>query len=667
MSPANESSVPVNSGAPLRFTSFPLRPLLRPGVLLLASVILLASWRGAPAAPSQDALMEEVKAAERAFAASMARRDLAAFSTFVSDEAIFFSGRGVQRGKPAVVKAWTRFYEGAAAPFSWEPERVEVLDSGNLALSSGPVRDPSGKQIATFNSIWQREKDGKWRVLFDKGEPACAAPDAPSAPMTGVPSDLDSYVLSALQAWRAPGVAIAVVRSGRVLFARGFGRRALGGAAPVDSHTRFATASLTKMFTAAAAGQEVGAGRLAWEDPISSRLPGFALQDARVTAELTLRDVLAHRSGLDETADLLWMGTGYDQGEVLERLRAVRQAAPLRSAFSYSNVLYSAAGKVVARSAGSSWEELVRKRLLEPAGMRESGLGIPQAPDGNVARPHAEQDGALRVIAPRDVSNIAPAASLFSSAEDLARWLLVLLGRGEIEGRRVLDARAVEAMLTPQMLVGLAPWQKALYPESHFLAQGMGLMLQDYRGRLVAWGTGGIDGYSCSLALLPEEQLGVIVLTNVPWTGLPEGLVFWLLDKYLGAPGKDWSAVRLALSLQSRARRAEAWRTKEGARETTSWSVPPARFVGTYRSELLGPAVIELAPAARSGEAPARLRVRIARSLSMVLEPWRPGVLRIRPADPQLDPELCTFTTDSAGTVQSVVLGEWGTFQRTAP
>lgn len=644
-----------------------MRFVLRPVALLSLIVILLASWRGAPAAPSQSALTEEVKASERAFAATMARRDLAAFSTFVSDEAIFFSGRGVLRGKQEVIKAWTRFYEGASAPFSWEPERVEVLDSGSLALSSGPVRDPSGKQVATFNSIWQREKDGKWRVLFDKGEPACAEPAGKSAPVTGIPSDLDSYVNSALQAWRAPGMAIAVVRSGRVVFARGFGKRALGGAAPVDSHTRFATASLTKMFTAAAAGQEVGAGRLGWDDLIASRLPGFALQDARVAAELTLRDVLAHRSGLDEAADLLWMGTGYDQGEVLERLRAVRQAAPLRTTFSYSNVLYSAAGRLVARSAGLPFEDLIRQRLLDPIGMRESGLGVPQAKDGNIARPHAERDGALQVIAPRDTSNIAPAAALFSSAEDMARWLLLLLGRGELEGNRVIDKRAVDAMLTPQMLVGLAPWQEELYPESHFLAQGLGLMLQDYRGRKVAWGTGGIDGSSCSLALLPEEQLGVIVLTNVPWTGLPEGMVFWLLDKYLGSPGKDWSAVRLALSLRSRARMAEVWRTRDGTREITSGSVAPAQFVGTYRSPLMGDAVIDIAPPVKGGEAPPLLRLRIARSLHAVLEPWRPGVLRILPADQSIDRDLCKFTKDAEGKVQSLVLGEWGPFQRVTP
>lgn len=655
---------------PYRSISSPSVPrrVARISIAALSVLGLCTAQRGLAAAPASTPsnVTEEVKETERRFAATMARRDLAGFADLLSDEAIFFSGRSVLRGKPAVVQAWTRFYEGPTPPFSWEPERVEVLDGGSLALSTGPVRDAAGQKLATFNSIWRREADGRWRIVFDKGEPVCAPMASAPTPPAGPPPELDSYASAALQSWRAPGLAIAVVRDGRVVLARGFGQRALGSAAPVDEHTRFAIASLTKMFTAAAAGQEVSAGRLTWDEPLAPRLPGFALRDARVTTELSLRDVLSHRSGIDEAAELLWLGTGYDQGEVLARLAAVPQAAPLRSTFTYSNVLYSAAGQLIARSAGASWQEVIRKRLLEPAGMSDSTPTLPQAAVGNVARPHAEHDGALRVIAARDVANIAPAAALHSSASDLARWLLLLLGRGELEGRRVLEAKTVDTLLTPQLLVGLAPWQKSLYPESHFLAHGLGFMLQDYRGRMVAWGTGGIDGYACSLALLPEERLGVVVLTNVPWTGLPEGMVYWLLDRYLGAPAKDWSAVRLALSLQSRARQAAARRDKEGVRENPSWPLPPARLVGSYRSELLGEATITAAPNGRAaaGATPATLQLRIAKSLHAVLEPWRADALRIRPVDPALDPELCTFTTDAAGAVQSVKLGDWGVFQR---
>lgn len=636
--------------------------------LTIGLVLLLHMGSATAATPGEGTLADQVTATERAFAATMARRDHRAFATFLADDAIFFSESGVLRGKAAVVQAWRRFYDGGSAPFSWEPERVEVLDGGTLALSTGPVRDPSGRRIATFHSIWRREGAGHWRIVFDKGEAVCApaaignaAAQAPPDAVLGA-GEVSSYVRAALAAWRAPGMAIAVVKDGRVVLAQGFGQRTLGGTAPIDAHTRFATASLTKGFTAAVAAAQVRAGKLAWDEPIAKKLPGFALRDAQVTAELTLRDVLSHRSGLDESADLLWLGTGYDQSEVLQRLRAVPQAAPLRSAFSYSNVLYVAAGKLVAQAAGRTWEDELRARLFDPLGMRDSGFGIPQAPDDNWARPHTEHEGIVRPIAPRDVRNIAPAAALFSSASDLARWLLLLLGRGDLDGKHILEAGVVDTLHTAQTLVGLAPWQQSLYPESHFLAQGMGFMLQDYRNQLVAWGTGGIDGYACSLAVVPKAQLGVVVSTNVPWTGLPEGMVFWLLDRYLGGAHKDWSTLRLALSLQSRARRAEAQRKQEGPRELKAWPVPVAQLIGRYHSALLGDAAIEAAPHA-AGSAPV-LSLRIAKSLHAILEPWRPGVLRIRPDDPQIDAALCTYSIGPDGRVRSVELGDWGQFDR---
>lgn len=617
--------------------------------------------------PRPASLVEQVMTAERAFAATMARRDLPGFVSFLSEEAIFFSGPGrpVLRGRAAIQQAWARFYEGPQAPFSWAPERVEVIDGGSLALSTGPVRDPSGASIATFNSIWRREGDGVWRILFDKGEATCprceTATTASSAPPL---AELEAYAQAALSAWRAPGLAMAIVQGGRVLLARGYGRRALGGDGAVDAHTRFAIASLTKGFTAALASQAVAAGTLAFDAPLSSRMPGFRLSDARVTAEVTLRDVLSHRVGLDESADLLWLGTGYDGAEILARLVAVPQVTPLRSRFSYSNVLYVAAGKLLSEASGLPFPQLLQERILRPAAMHDSGLGIPQAADGNVARPHAEHDGVLRVIAPRAVDNIAPAAAMYSSAQDLAQWLLLLLGRGELAGQRVLPAASVEAMLSPQMLVGLAPWQQELYPESHFLAQGLGFMLQDYRGQLVAWGTGGIDGYSCSLAVLPAVGLGIVVLANVPWTGLPEGLVFAGIDRLLGVRGRDYNALRLALSLQSRARHATALQTQHGVRVSSSWPQPPSRIIGRYRSPLFGDA--EITQGSGQGEAAtaSSLLLRIGRAYQMVLEPWRPDALRARPFDRQLDPELCKLRVDADGTVRGFQLDDHGVFER---
>ncbi|MFT3768724.1 MAG: serine hydrolase [Minicystis sp.] len=483
-----------------------------------------------------------------------------------------------------------------------------------------------------------------------------ASPARAPDPLAG----LDAYVERSLATWSAPGLAIAIVHGDGAPVVRGYGVRELGKGGRVGADTVFPVASLTKTFTAAAAGLLVEEGKMGWDDPVVRHLPGFAMADARVTAEVTLRDLAAHRSGISEAADLLWFGTGYDRAAVLAGLRHVGQDAPFRSTFSYSNVLYLALGEAAARASGKSWDDLVRARLLDPIGMTRTRTGQRLlAGDADVARPHALRDGAVKPIDPRDPDNIAPAAALHASAADLARWLRVFLGRGKIEGRAVLPEKLVDQMLTPQMLVNLSRWQKDLYPESHFLAYGLGWMLQDYRGRLIAWNTGGFDGVSCSVAIAPEDRIGVVVLANVPWTGLPEAMVFRLLDAYLGAPEKDWSALRLDLSLKSRARTAAKRKELDGDRRDEKPPLPVEKYLGAYTSDLLGAATID-----RQGD---RLVLRMAAALRGTLEPWRGPVFRIHFDDPELGVALCTFEVGADGAVTGFALEDHGKFGRAKP
>jgi CubicO group peptidase (beta-lactamase class C family) len=488
-----------------------------------------------------------------------------------------------------------------------------------------------------------------------KPDPAAAA--APATGLAPAPFDLDAYVDESLAAWGAPGMAIAVVRGGDVIYARGHGVRELGKPGHVDENTRFAIASLTKTFTAATAGSLVTQSQIAWDDPVTRHLPGFALADAGVSAALTLRDLLAHRSGISDAANLLWFGTGYERADILGRLRLVGQATPLRTAYSYSNVLYLAAGEAMARGAGQPWDELVRTRLLVPLGMHRTATSFDalQTAD-NVAHPHDLREGVLRPIAYRNADNIGPAASMSSSAADLARWLRMWLGRGALGSARILDEAIVDEMLTPQMLINLPPWARALYPESHFQAYGLGWVLQDYRGRLVAWNTGGLDGMACSIAIVPEERLGVVVLTNVPWTGLPEGMIFRVLDAHLGAPDKDWSAIRLRMSLASRERIATAQREREGERQDHALPLPPERYAGRFTSALVGDAVIE-----QRGDG---LVLRVARSLEGELEPWRGPVLRVRFHDAALGTALVTVSVTPDGTVSDFEIPDYSSFTR---
>lgn len=464
------------------------------------------------------------------------------------------------------------------------------------------------------------------------------------------------YAPKALADWGAPGMAIAVIDGNQSVFLGGFGNRRAGDPAKVDAHTRFALASLTKTFTAAVALQLAMEGKLSLTAPFKTLRSGFGLRDPVATEQLTMLDILSHRSGIDEAADLLWTGTGYSRSEVLTRLALVPQATPFRSGFSYSNVMYVLAGEQSAASAGTTWESLISRRILGPAQMTDAGVGIPSAPDGNAASPHALRDGTLTPIPPRDLQNIAPAAGIYASAEDLSRWLRLWLQGGNLDGEQVLAKSVIDSMWTPHTIVGLPPWARKLYPESHFLLHGLGWMLQDYRGKLVAWNTGGIDGYSCSIAMIPEEKFGVAVLTNVPFTGLPEAMVFWLIDSWLSSPQKDWSQVRLKMSLDSRARQARAVAIQLGQQSSTTWPVPIEKMIGTYVSPLLGTAEIT--------QQQGSVRLRIAKSLTGQLSPWQPNRLRMQFDDPAHDPAPLTLSMSAAGKIEQFVLGEYGAFVR---
>jgi len=471
---------------------------------------------------------------------------------------------------------------------------------------------------------------------------------------------LDAYIEKTLVEWNAPAMAIAVVKDGRVTLAKGYGVRKMGTDDRVDEHTLFAVASLTKGFTAASVGMLVDEGKLGWDDPVVKHLPTFAVADARVSSEMVLRDLLAHKSGLDEKSELLWLDTGFDRREILRRLRYVGQGAPFRTTYTYLNVHYLALGEVVAARAGQSWDDFVRTRIFEPLGMRRSTTSV-RALEGveNVASPHTQRGGVLSPVPYRELDNIAPAAAINSSAAEMANWLLFWLGRGSFEGKRLLSEGAFEEIWKPQMLMGLGKIGRSLYPESHFAAYGMGWVLQDYRGRFVVWNTGGMDGMSCSMAMIPEEGLGVVVLSNLPYTGLPEGTLYRILDAYLGAPEKDWSRIRLDLSLSSRKRGEEAQRAREGARDAGAKpSFALDRYAGVYAQDLMGEARVE------HGEH--GLVLRIAGNVVGDLEPWRGDVFRAVFRDASLGTGMCRFKTDAREGVVGFELDDYGEFRSKA-
>jgi CubicO group peptidase (beta-lactamase class C family) len=419
------------------------------------------------------------------------------------------------------------------------------------------------------------------------------------APAATLPDlrELDRAIAEARVAWGVPGLAVAIVDDGEVVLARGYGVRELGGAEPIGEHTLFAIASNTKAFTAAALAILVDEGALSWDDRVRDHLPWFDLYDPYVSSEMRVRDLLSHRSGLGTfSGDLLWYGTGYSAEEVVRRAAELDPAGPFRASYGYSNLMFIAAGLLVPAVTGESWRDFVRTRILEPLGMERTVTSVDSLPRrGDVATPHGfDWDGELRAYPWYDWEAMTAAGGIVSSVSEMARWLELQLGRGEIEGRRIWSAEAAEemwALHTPQA-VGASTRER--YPSTHFRGYGLGWALMDYRGRKVLSHGGGYDGMFSRVVVVPEEGLGVVILTNA-MTSVQTALGYHILDAYLGGQDRDWSA--LSLDEWRSAHAAERERRHAAVRrgvEGTSPSLALGGYAGTYMSELYGDVEVAL-------------------------------------------------------------------------
>jgi CubicO group peptidase (beta-lactamase class C family) len=280
---------------------------------------------------------------------------------------------------------------------------------------------------------------------------ACAQP----APLDG----LDAFVARALKTFDVPGVGVAVVKDGNVVLAKGYGVRKIGESAPVDSHTLFGIGSNTKAFTVAALGMLVDEGKLSWDDRVIDRMPGFQMYDPYVTHEMTIRDLLTHRSGLGLGAgDLLFFPpTSYTREEIMHRLRFIKPATSFRSRYAYDNLLYMVAGQIIPAVTGKQWEDFIRDRIFRVVGMSDSNTSVTAfRPGGNVGIPHSEVEGVLTPLAFAQVDNTAPAGSINSSAADMAKWIIVQLNEGARpgkQGQRLFSERVHREMWTPQTIL----------------------------------------------------------------------------------------------------------------------------------------------------------------------------------------------------------------------
>ena len=477
-----------------------------------------------------------------------------------------------------------------------------------------------------------------------------AAARAQAPPLAG----LDTYIAQAMADWEIPGFAIAVVRNDSVIYARGFGVRELGAAGAVDEHTLFAIASTTKAMTVAALGMMVDERKLRWDDAVSQHMPGFQVSDPFITRELTVRDLLTHRSGLARN-DNLWIAAPFSREEVLRRARHLPVTNSFRSSYGYNNIMYIAAGEVVAAVSGLSWDEFLEQRLFRPLGMtRTTTRTAVVETRGNVAASHTRVSGRVQPVQRRNYDNIGGAGAVFSSVHDMAQWLRLHLNGGTYAGARLLSEAVLREMYTPQTVMRSDTTAERMFPHTHFRAYGLGWFLQDYHGKKLVHHSGSINWTRTQIMMVPSERIGVVAIANYGGSNLQLAVAYRVIDALLGLPPTDWSAEYLALS--RRGQSAEPTDPNRGRTLNTVPSLGLGDYAGRYTNELYGD--IELT------HEEGRLVLKYAPDYTADLEHWHHDTFRARWRRAGFGSSLITFTLNHQGRAASFELEGFGSFRR---
>ncbi len=355
----------------------------------------------------------------------------------------------------------------------------------------------------------------------------------------GEPSkkEIDDIFRAALQYWRAPGLAAAVVLDDKVIYLNGHGVRQVGRNDPVTADTLFGIGSCTKAFTATAMAILVDQGKIDWDDKVSKHLPSFRLDDPLADHDIRLRDLLCHRIGLARH-DLLWYRAPWSVRESVRRMAFLERKSSFRSTYEYNNLAFLAAGQAVEAVAKQPWHVFVSEHLFEPLGIKDAVFtsGAAQK-SGRAATPHGyDADGKIVPIPwYNDDEQIRASGSIKASAADLARWLRFQLAGGNYRGKQVVSAEALEETHTPQIPMPLGA------PGATQSSYGLGWQITEYRGQAVHLHGGAVDGFRAEIVLVPRKKLGVVVLANVEEMGVVQAASRNLLDLLLDLEKKDWN------------------------------------------------------------------------------------------------------------------------------
>jgi CubicO group peptidase (beta-lactamase class C family) len=395
-------------------------------------------------------------------------------------------------------------------------------------------------------------------------------------------------------------------------------------------------------------------GKLSWDDPVYQRLPGFVMYDPYVSHEMTIRDLLTHRSGmgLGEGDLLFWPPSTYTREEIIYQLRFMKPASSFRSHYAYDNLLYMTAGQIIPAVTGVSWDDYIRQHIFAPLAMNHSNLSTAAFKAGdNYAYPHSRVDGKLQVIHFEVLDNAGPAGSINSCAADMAKWVQLQLNHGKFLDRdgRLFSEEQSRQMWSPQTILPTPdppPPLSALKP--NFADYALGWGLRDYHGRKLIGHTGGVAGFVSRVMLVPEEKLGVVVLTNAEEGGAFDSILYQVLDHYFNLPPTDWIAAFKAVKDTGEKDAAEAMKKTDTARAADSKpSLALEKYAGAYNDAWYGPVTIRMDNGG--------LVITFDHTPTMVgdLQHWQYDTFKAHWRDRTIEDAFVTFSLNADGSIDS--------------
>ncbi len=405
---------------------------------------------------------------------------------------------------------------------------------------------------------------------------------------TFITDSLENYITQGRNKWQIPGLSVAIVKDGNIVFIKGFGVTRVNGTEAVDENTLFMIGSNTKAFTATALSILQESGVLNLNDKVQKWMPEFSLKDELASREVNIVDLLSHRIGFETfQGDFTYWTSTLSRAEVIQKMGLIDAPYGFRERWGYCNAAYVTAGELIPRVINESWEETVRDSILLPLKMKRTLMLSEELKNAsNTAFPHTKVDNDLVEIPMVDINNLAPAGSMSSSAKDMANWLLVQLNDGKLDGEQLLSGKGVRGIRKPSSILGIDSRDNKA---THFYLYGMGLDISDRDGKLVYAHTGGVNGYLSSLLFVPEEDLGIVVLTNTDQNDFFLNLTDEIRDAFLGLPFQDYSRESLERSKQ---RRLDELKRIDSLKKIVALELSPSlslkEFTGKYNNKVYG-------------------------------------------------------------------------------